>query len=334
MKKKRKASSKATTAKKLQESIQAELCIDAPQDERNDESTPQGEKARPLPSSAINALATGSTKKTKIDTNIPINAKKKVLFVSDETPGSDVVSILPPKHRVDYHEIVESLQHQAWKFNGNDLDVFDFKDFAVIGAKSYRILTRNIELSESKGKDFLLFFTDEHIDLFTQFLHRGENSHDAEINASTYLPTPSFLYNELQKDKFDFETCKVANRYFRSIRGELFYAGIIDITVYENEHFSKVFILNAYQVLNRASFRPIKDSDPKPLILIANTLSESGGGGHDESVIVRKVRRFLNQAEKHFGLGGGAAFNYKTMPHQVLKGTSLSWCTFVFLIGH
>ena len=80
--------------------------------------------------------------------------------------------------------------------------------------------------------------------------------------------------------------------------------------------------MNAWKVIERVHYKEKLDSDPMPVILIANSFN-GYGRGHDPSTVAKKIRRFLNQAEKFYGLGGGAAFNVNTMPHMVLNGKPL-----------
>lgn len=231
---------------------------------------------------------------------------------------------LPPNHPVDYYAIVGKLSHEAFGFNGNVSPEFPFNTskfkHVSLDRSSYLRLTRDPEEYTDSPRN--LYCDSSLINFYNQFTYRGENSSTDECK---FILTRSELIDSL-KGQISLQK----NSILRDLLGDdcgkaLLEATCIDITIHGKDHFSKAWIMNPQDVIQRTYLKN-NDETPRASILVANSLPDCGGTDHDPQEIAKKLRRFINCLDKTYNKSGGVNFTVNTIPLQILEGKFVVLC--------
>lgn len=174
---------------------------------------------------------------------------------------------------------------------------------------SFRVLERDIDTYETTNLP-LLYLNCKILDFFNQLTFRGENMQQ------NYLPTHAAFSECLKETQLDPKENKKLRDIIGKFNMNILDAVCTDITWHSNDHFSKVFILNACKVITSTKFiKKVRQlSDAQPVILIVNTLQ--GATGHAASTLAKTVRKFLNKINPL----GNSDFKTTMIPHHVLDG--------------
>mmetsp|Transcript_10597 Transcript_10597/g.25602 ORF Transcript_10597/g.25602 Transcript_10597/m.25602 type:complete len:194 (-) Transcript_10597:10-591(-) len=157
------------------------------------------------------------------------------------------------------------------------------------------------------------------MNFFAQFTHRGENA-STELK---FISTRAELIDVLN-GRYSMEPDSPLHDLLGHLGEEILEAACIDVTIYGRGHFSKAWIINPQHAIQRAHLgEKSTPSTPRAAILVANSMSECGGGDHDPEKVARKLRTLMNCLEKHHRNSGGRAFHVKSVPLKILRGKSI-----------
>mmetsp|Transcript_10598 Transcript_10598/g.25606 ORF Transcript_10598/g.25606 Transcript_10598/m.25606 type:complete len:322 (-) Transcript_10598:48-1013(-) len=153
------------------------------------------------------------------------------------------------------------------------------------------------------------------MNFFAQFTHRGENA-STELK---FISTRAELIDVLN-GRYSMEPDSPLHDLLGHLGEEILEAACIDVTIYGRGHFSKAWIINPQHAIQRAHLgEKSTPSTPRAAILVANSMSECGGGDHDPEKVARKLRTLMNCLEKHHRNSGGRAFHVKSVPLKILR---------------
>jgi len=135
---------------------------------------------------------------------------------------------------LNLNELNKQLKYDPHLLSDNALPSFH-KMGIELSNSSYCRLKKNPAMATDANS---LYFSDQIIDLSTQWYHRGLNIQDG------YVPTSSFFSETLRLNK---DSCNERDlEDALSSRYEVLNQNCLDITIHANNHFSKVFVMNPY----------------------------------------------------------------------------------------
>ena len=327
----------ATVPQECQESPPPEggSCTKQAYDSANSKET------RSLPSLKSNLFSPESSKKKRRvdDTPLSLTTKKGR---SPATDRNGVFCRLPLSMSYDeenrrdiqndYDSLLSGLSHEAFSYFQNNkknstsgatfcfsngTNSFPIAGSVVLDNDTKRRLERDIDTYE-KNNSKLLQFSYSMIDFFGQAVLCGLDNQE-----SSYFLAPASMYEFIREDPdptankklMDITEC---NSKRKCMQIDLLQKKVIDMTVYGSKHFSKVVIVNPYQIIERARFKKCSDSDLAPVIFVLDTMC--GSSQHNPDVVGKFVIKYLNKLDKHTNGSGGRNFKKNLIPVVKIDG--------------
>ena len=241
----------------------------------------------------------------------------------------------------EYEGIQQQLSHPALKHFGDskDRDVnWDFPRLSSAGSTPDWFALADFQrlaLDPSAREDDSKFYCSYQVlDLFTQWTFRGMKK------ADVCLPAPARLFDCVLRAKAskskDIDTVlnSCLSQYMEKEGPNAFFEKrVFSMTVWGGVHFSKVFVLNASKVLNRAFWNPNrKETDPAPCIVYSNS-TENSRKTHNPTKVAEVVRYLFNAVDQKINKSAGKHFNLHTLPVYELAGKRMSPSASAFVLG-
>lgn len=160
-----------------------------------------------------------------------------------------------------------------------------------------------------------------HIDFATEFTFSKRDDNKC------WCPLPASMYEKMLRNKYekDGEIDKILNRnQMIGVKdGNLLEFKVIDFLIWGNNHYSRVFVINASKVLE-AGYSFNSSDDDEAIAIMIHTNSMVGLPAHDTPKVGKSIRRFLNEISAVHAGSSIRKYNLNSLPIIGINGMHFS----------
>ena len=217
-------------------------------------------------------------------------------------------------------KIYDKLKHPAIKFQWDEERIADLSDILFplkhvwLTEREYRSLMRD---PKTTLDEYLMYGGYSHIDLAAQFTFSKKD------DSKWWCPLPASLYGTIVRNKYEKdggEINSILNRNQMLRTGGLLDYKVLDFIIWGNNHFSRVFAINASFILEPFySFKRGDDDEEKAFMIHTNSMV--GLKAHDTVKIGKNIIKFLNEYIQEHGLSTIRKYNANVFPIVSCNGT-------------
>ena len=222
-------------------------------------------------------------------------------------------------------KIYDKLKHPAIKFRWDDDEpITNLSDilFPLKHVWLTEVECRNLMRDPNTTSDkYKLYGGYSHIDCATEFTFSKKDDNKC------WCPLPASMYEKMLRNKYekDGEIDNILNRnQMIGVKdGDLLKFKVIDFLIWGNNHYSRVFVINASKVLE-AGYSFSSSDDDEAIAIMIHTNSMVGLPAHDTPKVGKLIRRFLNE---HSAVHAGSSirkYNLNSLPIIGINGMHFS----------
>ena len=217
-------------------------------------------------------------------------------------------------------KIYDKVKHPAMKFRWDDDEepITDLSDFLFPLKHVWltEVECRNLMRDPNETDDeFLCYGGYSHLDLASQFTFSKKD------DSNWWCPLPASIYEKIVRKKYerDSEIDNILNRNQMIGDGALLKFKVIDFVIFGNNHFSRVYVINASFILELGySFKSGDDGEEKAFMIHTNSMD--GLPAHDTVKIGKNIIRFLNEYILEHKISTIRKYNKSVLPIVCFNG--------------
>ena len=217
-------------------------------------------------------------------------------------------------------KIYDKVKHPAIKFRWDDDEepITDLSDFLFPLKHVWltEVECRNLMRDPNETADeFLCYGGYSHLDLASQFTFSKKD------DSNWWCPLPASIYEKIVRKKYerDSEIDNILNRNQMIGDGALLKFKVIDFVIFGNNHFSRVYVINAWLILEPCySFKGGDDGEEKAFMIHTNSMD--GLPAHDTVKIGKNIIRFLNEYILEHKISNIRKYNKSVLPIVCFNG--------------